>query len=83
MYRTGVVGGVGVEALLEGTGGDLENGAAETHFGGFEIQVVDADAVDQGLDFPDDDGADLRLELRLEPLFLASSREAASTWLSS
>ena len=83
MFRTGVVGGVRIEALLECPCGDLENGAAETHFGGFEIQFVDADAVDQGLDFPEDGGPDLGLELRLEPPFLAASCGAASTLLSS
>ena len=83
LFWTGVVGGVRIEALLEGPCGDLENGAAETYFGGFEIQFVDADAVNQGLDFPDDGGPDLRLERRLEPPFLAASCGAASTLLSS
>ena len=83
LFRTGVVGGVRIEALLEGPCGDLENGAAETYFGGFEIQFVDADAINQGLDFPEGGGPDLGLELRLEPPFLAASWGAASTLLSS
>src|SRR5260221_79671 len=40
--RTDFVGGVRIESLLEGPCGELENGAAESHFGGFEIQFVDA-----------------------------------------
>ena len=83
LFWTGVVGGVRVEALLEGSCGDLENPAAETYLGGFEIQYVDVDAVNQGLDFPEDGGLDLRLELRWEPPFLAASGGAASTLLSS
>ena len=83
MFWTRVVGGVRIEALLECPCGELENGAAERHFGGFEIQFVDANAVNQGLDFPEDGGPDLGLELRLEPPFLAASCGAASTLLSS
>jgi hypothetical protein len=83
LIGTGVVGGVRIEALLEGSCGDLENIAAETYFGGFEIQFVDAAAVNQGLDFPEGGGLDLRLELRLEPPFLAAPCGAASTLLSS
>ncbi len=83
MFRTGVVGGVRIEALLECPCSDLEHVTTETHFGGFEIQFVGADAVNQGLDFPEDGGLDLGLELRLEPPFLAASCGAASTWLSS
>jgi len=83
LFWTGVVGGVRIEALLECPCGDLENGAAERYFGGFEIQFVDADAVNQGLDFPEGGGPDLGLELRLEPPFLAASCGAASTLLSS
>lgn len=78
-----MVGGVRIEALLERPCGEPENGAAETYFGAFEIQFVDADAVNQGLDFAEDGGPDLGLELRLEPPFLAASCGAASTWLSS
>ena len=83
MFGTGVIGGVGIEALCQGPCGDLENGAAETYFGGFEIQFVDADAINQGLDFPEGGGPDLGLELRLEPPFSAASWGAASTLLSS
>ena len=45
MFRAGVVGGVGIEALFEGVRGDLENGTAEPYFGGFEIEFVQARAV--------------------------------------
>ncbi len=83
MFWTRVVGCVRIESLLECPCGDLENGAAERHFGGFEIQFVDANAVNQGLDFPEDGGPDLGLELRLEPPFFAASCGAASTLLSS
>jgi hypothetical protein len=83
LFWTGVVGGIGIEALLEGPCGDLENGAAETNFSGFEIQFVDADAVNQGLDFPEDGGPDLGLELRFEPPFLAAFCGTASSLLSS
>ena len=78
-----MVGGVRVEALLEGSCGDLENPAAETYLGGFEIQFVDTGAVNQRLDFLEGGGPDLGLELRLEPPFLAASCGAASTLLSS
>jgi hypothetical protein len=83
LFWTGVVGVVRIEALLEAPCGDLENIAAETYLGGFEIQFVDSDAVNQGLDFPEGGGPDLGLELRLEPPFLAASCVAASTLLSS
>jgi hypothetical protein len=83
LIRTGVVGGVRIEALLERLCGEPENIAAETYFCGFEIQFVDADTVNQGLDFPEGGSPDLGLELRLEPPFLAASCGAASTLLSS
>ena len=83
MFRTGVVGGVRIEALLECACGDLENGAAETYLGGFEIQFVDVDAVNQGVDLLEDGGPDFGLELCLEPPFLAASCGAASSLLSS
>ena len=42
---TGVVGGFGIEALLESACRDLQNGAAEMYFGGFEIELIHAQAV--------------------------------------
>ena len=41
----GVVGGVGIKTLLEGSCRDLKNGAAEMHFNGFEIGLIYAQTV--------------------------------------
>ena len=76
--RTGVVGGVGIETLLEGYGGDLKNGGAEMYFDGFEIELVHAHAVYERFDFLEDGGLELRADLGFEPPFLAASGEAAS-----
>ena len=76
--RTGVVGGVGIETLFKGPCRDLKNGVAEMNFGGFKIELVDARAVYERLDFLEGGGVELRLDLRLEPPFLAASDEAAS-----
>lgn len=75
---TGVVGSVGIETLLEGSCRDLKNGVAEMYFGGFEIELVDARAVYERLDFLEGGGVELRLDLRLEPPFWAAPGEAAS-----
>ena len=75
--RTGEVGGVGIDALFERPRGDLENGVADMDFGSFEIEFVYPDAVYERLDFLDGGGLELRLDLRLEPPFLAASNEAA------
>ena len=83
LFRASVVGGVGIEALLQGACGDLQNGAAEMYFSGFKIQLVDARTVYEGLDFLDCGGLDFGLEVRLEPFFLAASCEAASRLFSS
>jgi hypothetical protein len=83
LFRAPVVGGVGIEALFQGPCGDLQKGAAEMYFGGFEVQLVDARAVYEGLDFLNGGGSDLGLELRLEPFFFAASCGAASGMLSS
>ena len=76
--RTGVVGGVGIETLFKGPCRDLKNGVAEMNFGGFKIELVDARAVYERLDFLEGGGVELRLDLRLEPFFWAASGEAAS-----
>ncbi len=72
-----MVGGVGVETLLEGSARDLKNGAAEMYFGGFEIKLLHAQAVYERLDFLEGRGLELRLDLRLEPPFLASCETAS------
>ena len=74
----GVVRDVGIETLLEGSCRDLKNGAAEMHFGGFKIELVHAHTVYKRLDFLEGGGPELRLDLRLEPPFLAASCQAAS-----
>ena len=66
-----------VETLLEGSCRDPHNGATDMYFGRFEIELVHTQAVYERLDFPEGGGLELRLELRLEPLFLAASGEAA------
>lgn len=78
-----MVGSVRVETLLEGLCGNTEDGAAETYFGSFEIEIADVDTVNQGLDFLEDGGPDLGLDLCFEPPFLAASCGAASESLSS
>ena len=80
---TGVVGGVGIDALLQRPCRDLKNGIAQMYFGGFEIEFGDVYAVYERLDFLEDGGVELGLDLSLEPPFLAASGEAASRSFSS
>ena len=73
----GEAGAIGVDAQFERPCGDLKNGVADMDFGSFEIEFVHAQAVYERLDFLEGGGLELRLDLRLEPPFLAASDEAA------
>ena len=74
---TRVAGGAGIDALFERPYRDLKSGIAEMDFSGFEIELGDAHPVYERLNFLEDGGLELRLDLRLEPFFLTASDEAA------
>lgn len=66
-----VVGEVGVEALLDGAGGELQGAAADSGLDGLEVDAVVRGGADEAVDL----GADVGCETLAQRFFFACSAE--------